>query len=139
DSFELKTLVDGHRMRNTHDLGGLSEFDLTSHLEERFGRNLDLTLVGPAKSAIKRRIAGALRTDIDLSTGSMPNMEPNSRGIGNLKEDDVLLYPCGMNAIFNVHRVLLSVRGCGRSIIFGFPYVDTLKILEKFGPGCHFY
>jgi cystathionine gamma-synthase len=20
-----------------------------------------------------------------------------------------------------------------------FPYIDTLKILEKFGPGCHFY
>ena len=22
---------------------------------------------------------------------------------------------------------------------FGFPYVDTLKILEKFGAGVHFY
>ena len=26
-----------------------------------------------------------------------------------------------------------------KSINFGFPYVDTLKILEKFGPGAVFY
>ncbi|PHH81877.1 hypothetical protein CDD83_3456 [Cordyceps sp. RAO-2017] len=26
-----------------------------------------------------------------------------------------------------------------RSVSFGFPYVDSLKILQKFGPGCDFY
>ncbi|THC89266.1 hypothetical protein EYZ11_011286 [Aspergillus tanneri] len=26
-----------------------------------------------------------------------------------------------------------------KSICFGFPYIDTLKILEKWGPGCLFY
>jgi cystathionine gamma-synthase len=108
-------------------------------LEERFGRNLDLSLVQKAKSAIRRRIAGAVSTNVDLSNLNFPRMEFNSRGIANLQEEDVYLYPCGMNAIFNTHRCLLQARGPMKSINFGFPYVDTLKILEKFGPGCVFY
>jgi cystathionine gamma-synthase len=35
--------------------------------------------------------------------------------------------------------MMLEARGPMKSISFGFPYVDTLKILEKFGPGCVFY
>ncbi|WFD44354.1 cystathionine gamma-synthase [Malassezia psittaci] len=27
----------------------------------------------------------------------------------------------------------------GKSVCFGFPYTDTLKILQKWGPGCHFF
>lgn len=106
-------------------------------LEERFGRNLDLSFVEPAKSAIRRRIAGALVADAELSKTPQPSeLGSNTRGIVNLREDDVFLYPCGMNAIFTAHRALLAARGPMKSINFGFPYVDTLKILEKFGPGC---
>lgn len=119
-----------------------SELQETSRfLEERFGRNLDMSFVKLAKSAIKRRIAGALRCDRELSTAPPPEneMESNSRGVVNLKEDDIYLFPCGMSAIFNSHRALLGARGSLKSINFGFPYVDTLKVLEKFGPGCVFY
>jgi cystathionine gamma-synthase len=35
--------------------------------------------------------------------------------------------------------MMLEAREPLKSISFGFPYVDTLKILEKFGPGCIFY
>jgi cystathionine gamma-synthase len=108
-------------------------------LEERFGRNLDISFLEPAKSAIRRRIAGALRGDLDITTMPLPDMGPNTRGIVNLREEDVYLYPCGMNAIFRTHQMLLAARGSLRSINFGFPYVDTLKILQKFGPGCQFY
>ncbi|KAK4182762.1 putative cystathionine gamma-synthase [Podospora australis] len=110
-------------------------------LEERFGRNLDVSFVEPAKSAIKRRIAGALTTDRELTASPVPeqDMKSNTRGIVNLREEDVYLFPAGMNAIFNAHRALLGVRGHLKSINFGFPYVDTLKILQKFGPGCVFY
>jgi cystathionine gamma-synthase len=110
-------------------------------LEERFGRNLDLSFVQPARSAIKRRIAGALRSNGELTTAPPPEheMKSNSRGVVNLREDDIYLFPCGMSAIFNSHRALLGVRGSLKSINFGFPYVDTLKILEKFGPGAVFY
>ncbi|KAL2135673.1 hypothetical protein VTI74DRAFT_7354 [Chaetomium olivicolor] len=114
-------------------------------LEERFGRNLDVSFVQPAKSAIKRRIAGALRSDSELTTAPPPEheMETNSRGLVNLREEDIYLFPSGMSAIFNTHRALLSARGAAaaalKSINFGFSYVDTLKILEKFGPGVVFY
>ncbi|KHO01115.1 cystathionine gamma-synthase [Metarhizium album ARSEF 1941] len=104
-------------------------------IEERFGRNLDLAFAERAKSAIRRRIAGCLVQDMD----SLPAMSSNSRGLQNLHEDDVFLFPAGMNAIFNAHRALLCARGQMKSVNFGFPYVDTLKILQKFGPGCEFF
>ncbi|PQE14528.1 cystathionine gamma-synthase protein [Rutstroemia sp. NJR-2017a BBW] len=108
-------------------------------LEERFGRNLDVSLVDNAKSAIRRRIAGALVDEVDLSQAPSGEMTSNMRGVAGLSEDDVYLYPCGMNSIFTTHQMMLKARGPLKSISFGFPYVDTLKILEKFGPGCTFY
>lgn len=108
-------------------------------LEERFGRNLDLSLVRRASSAIKRRIAGAVAADADANGSNGQTLEGNSRGIVNLEESDVYLFPCGMNAIFNAHRALMSIREPRKSIILGFTYVDTPKILEKFGPGSLFY
>ncbi|KOS17773.1 Cystathionine gamma-synthase [Escovopsis weberi] len=111
-------------------------------LEERFGRNLNLSLVERAKSAICRRIAGSLTHECDSDTTLAASQEaeaPNSRGVQSLGEDDVYLFPTGMNAIFHAHRTLLSALGHRESVNFGFPYVDTLKILQKFGPGCVFY
>lgn len=108
-------------------------------VEERFGRNLDISLVARAKAAIRRRIAGTLTHDVDLRNHPLPQAEPSNRGVSGLTENDIYLFPGGMNAIFNTHRFLLHARGSVKSISFGFPYVDTLKILEKFGPGCVFY
>lgn len=108
-------------------------------VEERFGRNLDISLVNRAKVAIKRRIAGTLTTSVDVDRNPLPQVELSNRGVHELSENDIYLYPMGMNAIFNTHRLLLSCRGSYKSISFGFPYVDTLKVLEKFGPGCIHY
>ncbi|KAI0404037.1 pyridoxal phosphate-dependent transferase [Xylaria palmicola] len=111
-------------------------------LEERYGRNLDVSLVENAKSAIRRRIAGVLTTDLDLASKSLPAMAPGARGVADLQEHDIYLTPCGMNAIFTTHQALLRAEGpapARRSVNFGFPYVDTLKILQKFGPGAIFY
>ncbi|KAH8169053.1 cys/Met metabolism PLP-dependent enzyme domain-containing protein [Sarocladium implicatum] len=109
-------------------------------LEERFGRNLDLGLVDKAASAIRRRITSTLSGDMDLLDGPMPSFEAsNTRGIQSLQESDIFLFSCGMNAIFNAHQALLKALEPRKSISCGFPYVDTLKILQKFGPGCQFY
>ncbi|KAI0453984.1 pyridoxal phosphate-dependent transferase [Xylaria acuta] len=108
-------------------------------LEERYGRNLDVSLVENAKSAIRRRIAGVLTTDLDLASKSLPVMESNARGVSNLQEHDIYLTPCGMNAIFTTHQALLKACPPQKSVNFGFPYVDTLKVLQKFGPGAVFY
>lgn len=108
-------------------------------LEERFGRNLDLKLVETAKSVIRRRIAGSLTSEVDLRYEPLSSLDENWRDLKGLTEHDVYLFSAGMNAIFHVHRALLSVRGQHKSICFGFPYVDTLKLLQKFGPGCIFF
>ncbi|KAI5304432.1 hypothetical protein KEM56_006501 [Ascosphaera pollenicola] len=111
-----------------------SEFD--RFIEERFGRNLDATLADKAKLAVKRRISGSLRETSDLHVAlSAP---PSEVRIAGLTEDDVYLYPTGMSSIFNTHQILLKARGQLHSICFGFPYVDTLKILQKWGPGVTF-
>ncbi|GAB0131869.1 Folylpolyglutamate synthetase [Epichloe bromicola] len=126
-------------MPNVQSLASTEESLESSHfLEERFGRNLDLVLLERAKSAIRRRIAGLFVHDLDLQTDVWPTVNSNSRGMQGLHESDVYLFPAGMNAIFNAHRVLLTARGQLKSVCFGFPYVDTLKILQKFGPGCEF-
>ncbi|CEP20802.1 STR2 [Cyberlindnera jadinii] len=94
-------------------------------IEERFGRNLDLGFTSEAKTALRRRIAGV--------------MDEASPVAGRVDEDDVFLYPSGMAAIFNAHLCLLKTLPNEKSVCFGFPYVDTLNILKKFGPGVHFY
>ncbi|RDA90345.1 hypothetical protein CP533_4135, partial [Ophiocordyceps camponoti-saundersi (nom. inval.)] len=115
--------------------------DEESHrfLEERFGRNLDLGMIDQAKVAVRRRIAGLLTQDNDIQNGfRLPSSGPSSEARRAVKDNDVFLFPNGMNAIFNVHRTLLAAHGQLPSVSFGFPYVDTLKILQKFGPGCLF-
>ncbi|KAI9788705.1 MAG: hypothetical protein M1835_002137 [Candelina submexicana] len=112
----------------------------TQFVEERFGRNLDVSFVANAKLAIRRRIAGSLTVDADpeQALDVLGNAE-RIRCVEGFSESDVFLYPSGMSAIFNTHRVLSIVRGAMRSICYGFPYIDTLKILQKWGPGCLFY
>ncbi len=53
--------------------------------------------------------------------------------------DDVWLFPTGMTGIYTLHRALLALRPGGRGVQLGFPYVDTLKVLQKFGPGAAFF
>ena len=90
-------------------------------------------------------------------------------GLAGVPAEDVYLFPCGMNALFAVHRALQALRPQevrsdrlqpvqgltsqrsndtldrlkpvttnARPVQFGFPYVDTLKVLQKVGPGAHF-
>ncbi|KAF2827370.1 PLP-dependent transferase [Ophiobolus disseminans] len=109
-------------------------------VEQRFGRNLDLSLTNYAKLAIRRRIAGSLTADVGLKEAlSMEKNTAMTRNVAGFSEDDVYLYPTGMSAIFNTHRKLLEAIGQRKAIVFGFPYIDTLKITEKFGPGSLFY
>ena len=118
--------------------------DPSAFVEERFGRNLNMQFAARAKLAIRRRIAGSLTADADLHEALQhPEDEDRTRQAHGFSVDDVYLYPCGMSAIFNSHRTLMLARpDQGRtrnSISYGFPYVDTLKVLEKFGPGALFY
>ncbi|PFH55045.1 hypothetical protein XA68_10915 [Ophiocordyceps unilateralis] len=112
--------------------------DVYRFLEERFGRNLDPGLVEQAKVAIRRRIAGSLANSCNRDTQNLPSSSESFEDHQAVEETDVFLFPSGMNAIFHVHRTLLEAFGQLQSVNYGFPYVDTLKILQKFGPGCLF-
>jgi cystathionine gamma-synthase len=59
--------------------------------------------------------------------------------LNQVSSDDVFLFSCGMNAIYALYRALADILPNQRSVQFGFPYVDTLKIQEKFGSGVEFF
>jgi cystathionine gamma-synthase len=112
--------------------------DASQFVEERFGRNLGVEFVANAKLAVRRRIAGTLKSNVALSDAIALKSE-GGRDVDGFTEGDVYLHPTGMSAIFNSHRLLLETLGPRKGVCYGFPYIDTLKILEKFGPGCYFY
>ncbi|WWD16595.1 hypothetical protein CI109_101023 [Kwoniella shandongensis] len=120
--------------------------DLTTYLEERYGRNLPLFNAPLAKQALKRRIAGGLLPS-DEDFGKIDDVARGAAlGSGKkaVTEDDVYLYPTGMSAIWHAHDIARVARRRkgekeGISVCYGFPYTDTLKILQKWGPGCHFF
>ncbi|KAJ3178981.1 hypothetical protein HDU87_003250 [Geranomyces variabilis] len=129
--------------RNEHDL----------FVEERYGRNMGIDDGENAKTVIRKRIAGVLGDTEVLGSSASENLLPKStqsleveggqisgaapRGVA-ISESDVYLFPSGMSAIYNAHRVVRAIHPTRKSVQFGFPYIDTLKIQEKFGPGCHF-
>ncbi|KAI0035782.1 PLP-dependent transferase [Vararia minispora EC-137] len=109
------------------------ERDQALFLEERYGRNLSAQAAEEAKRAMKLRIAGVLVRD---ERGEV-EVGVSVRG-ASVQESDVYLYPTGMSAIWSAHQLALGAIGERKSICFGFPYTDTLKTLQKWGPGCHF-
>lgn len=55
-------------------------------------------------------------------------------------KDDLWIFPCGMAAIAAVWRAIRRHDPNNASVQFGFPYVDTLKIQQRFEPAAyHFY
>lgn len=94
--------------------------DCVQFVEERFGRNLDVSFAENAKLAIRRRIAGALTANVDLHEALQVSDPPSRRHkVANFSENDVYLHPCGMSAIFNTHRIMMTCRGNLRSVCYG--------------------
>jgi cystathionine gamma-synthase len=105
--------------------------DQSVYLEERYGRNLPVRSAAAAKRALRRRIAGVLVHDnteecsgVPLVGGQDVEIGPSSRGIMNVTEDDVYLFPTGMCAIWNAHHLALMTRPAAKSVCFGYdqPY-----------------
>lgn len=112
-----------------------TEKEFNTFIEQKYGRVLDLKFSDQAKIALRRRICGK----VDKSHNQDEEMIKARRG-KNLSETDVYLYPSGMAAIFNAHHAIIQISETPKkSVCFGFPYVDTLNILKKFGPGVHFF
>lgn len=142
----LESLSQAHTRALNEENG--PECDPSAYVEERYGRNLTKKLAPLAKNALKRRIAGVLndqpescqnahpQAKLDTSLRHMsleaetaklthlPQNTPSSRGVSNLSEDDVYLYPTGMSAIFHAHMTVLRTAArqstpIGKSVCFG--------------------
>jgi cystathionine gamma-synthase len=53
--------------------------------------------------------------------------------------EDVFLFPSGMAANFAVHRMLTSLFPARKTAQLDFPYVDVLKLQQRFGSGADFF
>jgi cystathionine gamma-synthase len=73
----------------------------------------------------------------DQALASM--MRQRLAGWSGAPESLISLHPSGMAAIFAAFRAATARRPGRRTVMFGFPYTDTLKILEKFGAGVEFF
>lgn len=59
--------------------------------------------------------------------------------LAGASRDDVSLYPTGMAAIAVALRLVQALSPDRPTAQFGFPYLDSLKLQQKFGVGVHFY
>lgn len=137
-------------------------------VEERYGRNLPFAHASRAKLALRRRIAGTLLGDT-LPEDEEPSNQVSARQVGVSENDVYLFgcgmasifhahqtvmlerelanqgTPFSQEACAHALRTMKDPSfaqgpfSIGKSVCFGFPYTDTLKILQKWGPGCHFY
>lgn len=101
---------------------------LARYVEERYGRNLDLSLASLAKLAMRRRIAGVMREApgqaVPVERIERQQAEDSDRGVAELKDSGVWLYPTGMSSIFHAHQLVMGARReelgeVGRSVCFG--------------------
>jgi cystathionine gamma-synthase len=103
--------------------------EVDTYLEERYGRNMPRAAAPAAKRAMRRRIAGVLVHDsATLSAGtSDATLGPSSRA-KDVAEDDVFLYPTGMTAIWNAHRLARATRPLAKSVCFGYASQSRLEL-----------
>lgn len=90
------------------------------------------------------------RAEAALADADLPGLDPVAAAakatirerlaaITGARPEDVFLYPCGMSSIWHVSRALAVLRPGLRTVQYGFPYVDTLKIQQDLGVGAVFY
>ncbi len=96
------------------------DYSVGSELIEA-GLDLPLADAASAKHELRWRIAGALNVCDREPCADQKDLQvgPNSRGVADVSENDVYLFPTGMSAIWNAHRLALAVRPAEKSVCFG--------------------
>ncbi|KAJ8519115.1 hypothetical protein ONZ45_g3934 [Pleurotus djamor] len=89
----------------------------------QFDLNIDNAAGATAKRVVTQRIAALYNQSDAVHSG--------------ISESDVFLFPTGMAGIWETHQLVMSTISHTKSICFGFLYTDTLKVLQKWGPGCY--
>ncbi|KAF8524265.1 pyridoxal phosphate-dependent transferase [Hysterangium stoloniferum] len=136
-----ETLSSTNRLAEPGVITKVSEdnvIDQRTYLEEQYGHDMPFNSATASKRALRRRIAGVL-VHPEETPCTDGGLRPSTRREEGLTEDDVYLFHSGMAAIWSAHQLCLTALPPAKSVCFGFLYLDTLKILEKCGPGCHFF
>jgi cystathionine gamma-synthase len=119
---------------------------ISSRLGESMHRHLDDIKPAPLTDRIKD--TDVLRELVDVDADSLVRSRIsdllnratiNSDKTSRFSAKDVFLYPTGMAAIYETNKLLQLWRSEQQSIVFGFPYELTLKLLEKYGSKVRFY
>ncbi len=87
-----------------------------------------------AGEGISSRLAQAAMDRRTLSASGISEKQKVRQRIADFTEssiDDVYLFPSGMAAIFAAYRAFQKINPNRRSVQFGFPYVDILKVQQK--------
>jgi cystathionine gamma-synthase len=72
------------------------------------------------------------QTPLCSETADRSEVRQRVADLHDVDQRDVFLFPSGMAAIAAAWRAAQQLHPAGRSYQFGFPYVDTLKIQERF-------
>lgn len=102
---------------------------IKKNIEEKFGRNLDFENSEEANLIIRKRLNNQI---IENHLSATTNKHKK------FSENDIYLYPSGMSSIYNSHKIwrkTIDNSENKKTVVFGFPYVDTLNIANKFGAG----
>ncbi|RKP23454.1 pyridoxal phosphate-dependent transferase [Syncephalis pseudoplumigaleata] len=94
--------------------------------------------VDKAKQLIKQRLVSVIHAtygDAEDASAEFTRQHPSALA---LNEDNVHLYPGGMNALFHVHRLLGFMETERKTVCYGFPYHDSLRMLNEVGSGSIF-
>ena len=120
-----------HPLSNGETVTAEEEIATIGYLEQRYARNLHQNAAPAAKRSLRRRIAGVLVREGSCSNGGSPTTPtfngecdntvavPSTRGVPNITEDDVFLFPGGMCAIWHTHQLLLNALGSRKSVCWG--------------------
>jgi cystathionine gamma-synthase len=88
-----------------------------------------------------RRAERILTGNLAPTDGSLEKRTIRERlaGLMGVDPNDVWLFPSGMAAIETAFRAFQRLRPTAKSVQFGFPYVDSLKVQQRLGRGAHFF
>ncbi|KYK61306.1 hypothetical protein DCS_02448 [Drechmeria coniospora] len=108
----------------------LQALDRIRQVDEKVEGAMSLAVSNPSHSAYD-----LIRARLALLAERAPVGGARARKVTG---EDVHLYPSGMSAIYHTHHLLLDWRGA-ESIVMGFTYELTMKMMEAFGPSYRFF
>ncbi|MFN3407575.1 MAG: PLP-dependent transferase [Limisphaerales bacterium] len=88
-------------------------------------------------SSRQAEAALAGRADLAVAPDLRASLRRQLAAFYHCEPDDIFLAPTGMAAQFAALRACQARRPGQRTVQFGFPYVDTLKLQQKLGAGAH--